>query len=172
MYIISRNEDEFLQVDGSWEWRGLKTPKVFDSRESASEWIGSESIESVPRDFVSIVFLESVLEEKQKRDHTRFKQFRKNKKSQRWNQYIELTTPIDFFKSEEADEDVYASVFERFTATHLVVNEGDVEGVLGTTSMDLLPFYCYSGEEYCEAFQNYTRQQPAAVSHDFRTEGF
>ena len=166
MWIISRNEDELLQVDGSWERRGLHCLKVFDSHEAANEWIGEQPEESVPKDFVSVDFLSSVLEEKQKRDNKRFKQFRKNKKSQRWNQYIELASPIEFFKSEDADEDACAPVFECFTATHLVIDEGDVAGVLGTTSLECLPFYSYLGEEYFEAFNNYTRQQPVAAIPD------
>lgn len=140
MWIISRNENELLQVDGSWERRGLHCPMVFDSHEAANEWIGEQPIESVPKDFVSIACLESVLEEKHKDDNKLFKQLRKNKKSQRWNQYIELANPIDFYKSEDANEDAWASVFERFTATHLVIVEGDVAGVLGTTSLDLSAF--------------------------------
>jgi hypothetical protein len=166
MWIISRNENELLQVDGSWERRGLHCPKIFDSHEAANEWIGEQPIESVPKDFVSIACLESVLEEKHKDDNKLFKQLRKNKKSQRWNQYIELANPIDFYKSEDANEDVWASVFERFTATHLVIVEGDVAGVLGTTSLECLPFYSYLGEEYFEAFNNYTRQQPVAAIPD------
>lgn len=156
MFVIERNENYILQSDGSWSWLGLSNPKLFKSIESAEKWIERKSL---PQEFVSISFLLNLLATSQKR----FKKLAKKDKARlRRSKYLELPTPVEFFKSGGSEDDV--CIFERFTATHTLLDDGAVIGVFGSTSCDGLPFYCYSDEEYHSAFQHYTRQESAETN--------
>ncbi|MDB2685934.1 hypothetical protein N9Y42_01875 [Mariniblastus sp.] len=152
MYVITRNRNCYLQNDGSWQWLEVATSKIFESSNSAENWIIRESL---PEDFVTVSYLPRVLAAEDKRTE---KQDKKSRKALSRGTFVELPSPIDFYMSEDAPEDSPWCIFDRFTASHTLLHEGDVLGAFGTTSCDHMPFYCYSGDEYYHSFEHYTRQ--------------
>ena len=167
MWIITRNKKVILQQDGSWGYRTTNSAKLFESHQSAVDWIEQESL---PREYVSIDCFEHALVEDRNRQNKQVKAARARLHK---SKYVSLLQPVEFYKLPDVDDNWCFPVFDKFTATHAVLCGAHVMGAFGMTSDEEMPFYCYSDEEYCWAFEEcYTQRQPSLSTHDYRAEGF
>lgn len=148
MWIITRNKHQALAKDGTWTHRSNKNVlRLFDCYDTAVEWIEHQSI---PREFVSMSSLESVIVE----EHLRNEEEQEGERERlRHCQYVPLRQPLVFKRRRVVDDDWVFPVFDRFEVTHSVLCEGSVVGVFGTTSSDDMEAYCYTLEEYHFAFE-------------------
>jgi hypothetical protein len=166
MWVITRRQHEALAEDGTWSPRSdIDTLRKFDSHDEAKQWIEQEEL---PDEYVWITGLQYIVTNTfQHREKVR----KRERKQLRHCQYVSLGQSERFCRCPEADDAWGIPIFETFDVTHSVMSDGMVIGLFGKTSSDVMPFYCYVGDEYDYWDECYTRRQLNGERHDLRVDG-